>query len=145
MHISLSSGHLVYGLLQLLKKSIELSSPTLKSDDLFALSSIATNYSFDTYRKFTQSRSKAFTKLTGKPFKYSRKTFRTKASTVANVSTEIGNALLGQENTNISANYLSMEELSEQVNKAHSEVLDDFNVDGLYSQLLKKTVEFYAK
>jgi len=38
-----------------------------------------------------------------------------------------------------------MEKLSEQVNKAHSEVLDDFNVDGLYSQLLKKTAEFYAK
>ena len=145
MHISLSSGHLVYGLLELLKESIELSSPALKSDDLFALSSIATNYSFDTYRKFTQSRSKSFTKLTGKPFKYSRKTFRTKASTVANVSTEIGNALLGQENTNISANYLSMEELSEQVNKAHSEVLDDFNVDILYSQLLKKTIEFNIK
>ena len=53
-----------------------------------------------------------------------------------------GNALLGQENTNISANYLSMEELSEQVNKAHSEVLDDFNVDSLYYQILKKTVEF---
>jgi hypothetical protein len=38
-----------------------------------------------------------------------------------------------------------MEKLSEQVNKAHSEVLDDSNVDSLYSQLLKKTAEFYAK
>lgn len=52
------------------------------------------------------SQGKAFSKLTGKPFKYSRKTFRTKASAVANVSTEIGNSLLGQENANISANYL---------------------------------------
>jgi hypothetical protein len=140
MHISLSSGHAVYGLLELLKESIEVSSPTLMSSDPFALSSIATDYDFDTYRRFTQSRSKAFSKLTGKPFKYSRKTFRTKASAVANVSTEIGNALLGQENANISANYLSMEELSGHVNRAHSEVLDDFNVDALYFQLLKKTV-----
>jgi len=38
-----------------------------------------------------------------------------------------------------------MEKLSEQVNKAHSEVLDDFNVDGLYYRLLKKTAEFYEK
>jgi len=140
LHISLSSGHAVYGLLELLKESIEVSSPTLISSDPFALSSIATDYDFDTYRRFTQSRSKAFSKLTGKPFKYSRKTFRTKASAVANVSTEIGNALLGQENANISANYLSMEELSGHVNRAHSEVLEDFNVDELYFQLLKKTV-----
>jgi len=145
MHISLSNGHAVYGLLELLKESIEVSAPNLISTDPFALSSIATDYDFDTYRRFTQSRSKAFSKLTGKPFKYSRKTFRTKASTVANVSTEIGNALLGQENTNISANYLSMQELSEQVDTAHSKVLYDFNVDGLYYQLLKKTAEFYAK
>lgn len=140
MHISISSGHAVYGLLELLKASIEFSSPTLISSDSFALSSIATDYDFDTYRRFSQSRSKAFSKLTGKPFKYSRKTFRTKASVVANVSTEIGNALLGQENANISANYLSMEELTEQVNRAHSAVLEDFNVDALYFQLLKKTV-----
>ena len=140
MHMSLSSGHAVYGLLELLKESITVSSPTLISSDPFALSSIATDYDFDTYRRFTQSRSKAFSKLTGKPFKYSRKTFRTKASVVANVSTEIGNALLGQENANISANYLSMEELAGHVNRAHSEVLEDFNVDALYFQLLKKTV-----
>ena len=38
-----------------------------------------------------------------------------------------------------------MEELSEQVNNAHSEVLDDFNVDNLYFQLLKKTAEFNIK
>ena len=140
MYISISSGHAVYGLLNLLKESIEVSAPHLTSSDAFALSSIATNFNFNTYRSFTHSRSKAFSKLTGKPFKYSRKTFRTKASTVANVSTEIGNALLGQENANISVNYLSMEELKEQVNRAHSAVLEDFNVDGLYFQLLKKTV-----
>ena len=119
MHISLSSGHAVYGLLELLKESIEISSPTLMSSDPFALSTIATDYDFDTYRRFT---------------------LRTKASAVGNVSTKIGNALLGQENANISANYLSMEELSGHVNRAHSEVLEDFNVDELYFQLLKKTV-----
>ena len=140
MYLSnLNIGRYRVGLLELLKESITVSSPTLISSDSFALSSIATDYDFDTYRRFTQSRSKAFSKLTGKPFKYSRKTFRTKASVVANVSTEIGNALLGQENANISANYLSMEELSDQVNKAHSAVIEDFNVDGLYFQLLRKT------
>ena len=140
MYLSnLNIGRYRVGLLELLKESITVSSPTLISSDSFALSSIATDYDFDTYRRFTQSRSKAFSKLTGKPFKYSRKTFRTKASAVANVSTEIGNALLGQENANISANYLSMEELSDQVNKAHSAVIEDFNVDGLYFQLLRKT------
>ena len=71
MHISLSSGHAVYGLLELLKESIEITSPTLMSSDPFALSSIATDYDFDTYRKFTQSRSKAFSKLTGKLTKQS--------------------------------------------------------------------------
>lgn len=56
MHMSLSSGHAVYGLLELLKESIEVSSSTLISSDPFALSSIATDYDFETYRRFTQSR-----------------------------------------------------------------------------------------
>ena len=33
-----------------------------------------------------------------------------------------------------------MEEHAGHVNRAHSEVLEDFNVDALYFQLLKKTV-----
>jgi hypothetical protein len=33
-----------------------------------------------------------------------------------------------------------MEELSGHVNRAHSAVLEDFKVDALYFQLLKKTV-----
>ena len=37
------------------------------SSDSFALSSIATDYDFDTYRRFTQSRSKAFSKLNDDP------------------------------------------------------------------------------
>ena len=47
MHISISSGA-VYGLLNLLKGSIEVSAPHLTSPDNFALSSIATNFNFNT-------------------------------------------------------------------------------------------------
>lgn len=122
----------------LLRLSIATSKNEIASIDDSSLTKLADNFNFHKYRSISQSYGKKFKKLAGFPYKHIRKTFRTLATVHCDVSTEIGNALLGQENPNISASYLSMDELILQVNQVHETVLKKFHFDLVFEQLIAK-------
>lgn len=145
MAINLSLGGEYTSLLYLLKESFESTRPHLKTSDPFALTSLAKDFDFDKYRTLTQSQSKAFKKLTGSPYKVIRKSFRTLASVYCNVSTEIGNALLGQENQNISANYLEMGQLKEHIDSVHQEILSQYKMNDIALKLIEKGRQMWLK
>jgi len=145
MAINLSLGGEYTSLLYLLKESFESTRPHLKTSDPFALTSLSKDFDFDKYRTLTQSQSKAFKKLTGSPYKVIRKSFRTLASVYCNVSTEIGNALLGQENHNISANYLEMGQLKEHIDSVHQEILSQYKMNDIALKLIEKGRQMWVK
>ena len=125
-------------LLHLLKLSLETTRPKLKTTDSFALTSLYEDFDFNKYRTLTQAQSKAFKKLTGSPYKVIRKSFRTLASVYCNVSTEIGNALLGQENQNISVNYLEMGQLKDHIDSVHQEILRQYKMNDIALRLISR-------
>lgn len=138
MAINLSLGGEYTAILYLLKKSFETTRPNLTTSDSFALTSLHEDFNFTKYRTLTQAQGKAFKKLTGSPYKVIRKSFRTLASVYCNVSTEIGNALLGQENQNISVNYLEMGQLKEHIDSVHQEILNQYKIDEICLKLIEK-------
>ena len=138
MAINLSLGGEYTAILYLLKKSFESTRPNLTTSDSFALTSLHEDFNFTKYRNLTQAQGKAFKKLTGSPYKVIRKSFRTLASVYCNVSTEIGNALLGQENQNISVNYLEMGQLKEHIDSVHQEILKQYKIDEICLKLIEK-------
>ena len=136
INLSLSGEYTV--LLHLLKLSLETTRPKLKTTDSFALTSLYEDFDFNKYRTLTQAQSKAFKKLTGSPYKVIRKSFRTLASVYCNVSTEIGNALLGQENQNISVNYLEMGQLKDHIDSVHQEILRQYKMNDIALRLISR-------
>ena len=136
INLSLSGEYTV--LLYYLRESFRDTRPTLQTEDAFALTSLHEDFDFNKYRALTQSQSKAFKKLTGSPYKVIRKSFRTLASVYCNVSTEIGNALLGQENQNISANYLEMGQLKDHIDSVHQEILRQYKMDDIALRLISR-------
>jgi hypothetical protein len=145
MAINLSLGGEYTALLHLLKKSLESTRPHLATADAFALTSLYNDFEFGRYRALTQAQGKAFKKLTGSPYKVIRKSFRTLASVYCNVSTEIGNALLGQENQNISVNYLEMSQLKEHIDAVHQEILDKYQMNNIAIGLINKGREIWVR
>jgi hypothetical protein len=145
MAINLSLGGEYTALLHLLKKSLESTRPHLKTTDSFALTSLHNDFEFGKYRALTQAQSKAFKKLTGSPYKVIRKSFRTLASVYCNVSTEIGNALLGQENQNISVNYLDMGQLKDHIDSVHQQVLREYKMNDIAIGLINKGRELWVR
>jgi len=136
INLSLSGEYTV--LMYYLRESFRDTRPTLQTGDAFALTSLHEDFDFNKYRVLTQSQSKAFKKLTGSPYKVIRKSFRTLASVYCNVSTEIGNALLGQENQNISANYLEMGQLKDHIDSVHQEILRKYKMDDIALRLISR-------
>ena len=67
------------------------------------------------------------------------------ASVYCNVSTEIGNALLGQENQNISVNYLDMGQLKDQIDSVHQQVLREYKMNDIAIGLINKGRELWVK
>lgn len=145
MAINLSLGGEYTALLHLLKKSLESTRPHLATADAFALTSLYNDFEFGKYRALTQAQSKAFKKLTGSPYKVIRKSFRTLASVYCNVSTEIGNALLGQENQNISVNYLDMGQLKDHIDSVHQQVLREYKMNDIAIGLINKGRELWVR
>ena len=136
INLSLSGEYTV--LLHLLKLSLESTRPQLQTKDSFALTSLHEDFNFTKYRTLTQAQGKAFKKLTGSPYKVIRKSFRTLASVYCNVSTEIGNALLGQENQNISVNYLEMGQLKDHIDSVHQEILRQYKMNDIALRLISR-------
>ena len=128
-----------------MKQSLESTRPNLKSKDPFALTILSNEFDFKAYRTLTHSHSKAFKRLTGSPYKVIRKSFRTLASVYCNVSTEIGNALLGQENQNISANYLEMGQLKEHIDSVHQQILRQYQLNDIAIKLIEKGQQLWLK
>jgi len=145
MSINLSLGGEYTSLMYLLKQSLESTRPNLKSKDPFALTILSNEFDFKAYRTLTHSHSKAFKRLTGSPYKVIRKSFRTLASVYCNVSTEIGNALLGQENQNISANYLEMGQLKEHIDSVHQQILRQYQLNDIAIKLIEKGQQLWLK
>ena len=67
------------------------------------------------------------------------------ASVYCNVSTEIGNVLLGQENQNISVNYLDMGQLKDQIDSVHQQVLREYKMNDIAIGLINKGRELWVK
>ena len=74
-----------------------------------------------------------------------RDSFRTLASVYCNVSTEIGNALLGQENQNISVNYLDMGQLKDHIDSVHQQVLREYKMNDIAIGLINKGRELWVR
>lgn len=122
----------------LLRLSLSQSKKEIASRDDSSLTSLSHKFDYSKYRVLSQSYGKKHKKLTGFPLKHLRKTFRTLATVHCNVSTEIGNALLGQENPNISASYLSLSDLNQTVNQIHQTILEKFHINLIFEQLIGK-------
>ena len=84
---------------------------------------------------------KRIKKLLGKPFKTARKTFESYALKLK-VSQDIRFKLLGHANPTIKAHYQDWEweELKEQVDEAHVQVLEEYKVEELLEALECKAV-----
>jgi hypothetical protein len=82
---------------------------------------------------------KRIKKLIGMPFKTARKTFESYALKLR-ISQDIRYKLLGHTDQSIKAHYQDWEwdELKEQVDEAHQEVLKEYRVEYLYDLLIKK-------
>jgi hypothetical protein len=147
MDISISNHHSngFIPIFQILRTSLSATNPTISSLNIYSLSSLGNSFDFEIYRKLSISFGKKHKKLAGSPYKAIRKTFRTLASIHCRVSTEIGNALLGQENSNISSNYISMKELSTEVDEVHEVVLSNFQMDKIFNELIIKAEELGIK
>lgn len=139
INLTLDNGIFILPIFQLLAISLREKGNSI---DAFLndrhLSNLSLKFNFEDYRALSMSYGKKHKKLTGYPFKTIRKTFRTLASVYCNVSTEIGNALLGQENLNISSSYLYIDSLQTEIDKVHNEVLSKFGFEDLFYSLIKK-------
>ena len=76
------------------------------------------------------------------PFKTARKTFESYAL-MLNTSAEIRYRLLGHTDTTIKSHYQNWEwdKLSEQIDRAHIDVLESFECEQLYKELIDKVTE----